>query len=472
VRLLVAALAFGLAACLAGCTPPSAPAAPCNSDEECLSGDICREGFCVAGARTDGGALPIDAGTPPVDAGQPPGDAGPPPGDAGSSPVDAGDAGEDPVLDAGEDPEQDAGAVVDAGVEVDAGDLDAGVEVDGGVDVDAGLLYPWWDPDWPVRHRVDITHADAPLSDFPAFLYLAPLEQLATGSADGSDIRFVTGGGDVLPHEVERWNGFNADVWVKLPTLAADQVVFLYSDNDSAVGAEDTDTLWSGYRSVWHLHNDLEDAAALGWDGAAVGTPAYAPGVTGRGLDLDGASCSDLGADLPHVQDVAAVTLSIWVRPDSLTGSSFFSFSANAPAGAFQSRVGFELDGDGTVRLVIRDVDDPTSKSATTTTPITAGEWTWLVGIVEPADNVVRIYFDGVEQELTRNNPLTAERFPDTPSLRGSIGADDASDGYFFPGELDEARLAAGAASPAWITAQYRSMMRQVLSLGARETYP
>jgi hypothetical protein len=112
-KLLLAVCLLGVAV---GCTPPEVAGAPCNSDSDCLSSDVCRTGTCEPGTRAPP-ATDVDAGPATNDAGVPDADAG------GAEPeTDGGeldDGGPPPVAADGGGPAQDAGVVVvvDAGVD-------------------------------------------------------------------------------------------------------------------------------------------------------------------------------------------------------------------------------------------------------------------------------------------------------------------------------------------------------------------
>lgn len=76
--------------------------------------------------------------------------------------------------------------------------------------------------------------------------------------ADGTDMVFTDGEGNVLSHEIDTWDTTGESlVWVKLPSLSANSTLTLYfggPKNESNVPAD----TWSAYKGVWHM-NDVSD---------------------------------------------------------------------------------------------------------------------------------------------------------------------------------------------------------------------
>lgn len=80
------------------------------------------------------------------------------------------------------------------------------------------------------------------LNDFPVLVTLAadaPAGFRYTDcAADGSDIRFVDANGELVPHEIEKWNAQGTSyIWVKVPRLSgtATQFVLFYGADDDAL---------------------------------------------------------------------------------------------------------------------------------------------------------------------------------------------------------------------------------------------
>jgi hypothetical protein len=344
------------------------------------------------------------------------------------------------------------------GVPVDDGD--------GTDDDDDKDTAPW--ADWGVQHALVIDADGAELAEgFVALLSLDAAQVAALlAQPSGADLRFVTDAGEVLPHDLETFDGEGARIWVRLPGLSASSSpVSLYSSNPSAQPA-DAASAWQDYASVWHLAGDASDATSLA-DATVVGGATFSSGFVGDGVELDGLSGHlDLGADLNHLAGASAATVSFWVRPRTM-GGELVGFSVGAPTPANLSRLGFSLKTDGTVELFGRALDDAPSDRVTTTTALPVDAWSWLCGVVDLEENRLRLYIDGVEAAVAPGM-IEASAFPSTPSQGGAIGADDDGASLFYDGKIDEVRASTGAWSAERVAAQHRAMRGELLLLGDR----
>ena len=79
--------------------------------------------------------------------------------------------------------------------------------------------------DHPVPITVSGYAGETTLTDFPILVTLATDAPAGFGhslcAADGADIRFADGDGNLVPHEIESWNPSGTSyIWVKVPSLA------------------------------------------------------------------------------------------------------------------------------------------------------------------------------------------------------------------------------------------------------------
>jgi len=109
----------------------------------------------------------------------------------------------------------------------------------------------WWDGAWShrVRLRFHAAERSDDLVDFPVVVLLHADFDYATARTDGADLRFVDRGGQLLPHEIERWerNG-NTLIWLSLPHVpagSADDYIFLYYGNPAPPGVAIEDPVLS-----------------------------------------------------------------------------------------------------------------------------------------------------------------------------------------------------------------------------------
>ncbi len=94
---------------------------------------------------------------------------------------------------------------------------------------------------------------------------------------DGSDLWFTDSNGNLIPHEVDKWNTSGSSfVWVRIPELkpineGATTITMHWGEARTAEQTCVTKDTWNGFVGVWHM-------------GEASGTTAE-PDVTGNGLD-------------------------------------------------------------------------------------------------------------------------------------------------------------------------------------------
>ncbi|MBI3252361.1 MAG: hypothetical protein HYZ52_03450, partial [Candidatus Omnitrophica bacterium] len=185
---------------------------------------------------------------------------------------------------------------------------------------------------------------------------------------------------------------------------------------------------------LWHLDSDVVDATG----GAAVGSVPST--VTWAGPSIDGAAVNTNAVSaIPAVKVPAYSTLnnlvgpmsvSIWVRPISVPGTSYIIAKGdidNSPIPweiqTTSGKPGFYI-GDG---------------SAKCTYAFKAGTWYHLVGTCSGNANgsTVKLYVNGV---LEGSGTITGAITTDTQDL-GIGGAPAATNVFQFPGVLDEAAL-------------------------------
>ena len=159
------------------------------------------------------------------------------------------------------------------------------------------------------------------VSDFPAPMTLREgdggFSYSGFVSADGSDLRVKDSGGNLLPHEIERWNTSGSSiVWVKMPSLSSSASVTLsWGDVDAPTasgGVWDDDFL-----HVFHFGDDAKKNSSS-WNYTTTQTTASrVDGVVGQGLTCVGDK--GIGAN-----KITAAGLNI---SEKMGGSSAFTFS-------------------------------------------------------------------------------------------------------------------------------------------------
>ena len=359
------------------------------------------------------------------------------------------------------------------------------------VSEDNSLSVSWWDTAWTRRQQITFTGNNfggaQNLGDFPVLITLnsSAIDYTRTQNA-GQDLRFLDADGTPLAYEVEKWDETgNSYVWVKVPqvnTTGTDSI-WMYYGNASAPAGQTSSAVWSGngFRAVYHLSDAgpaVTDATPNAFDGTATNGPTSTGGQIGGALSFDGGNdYVNLGNDLPVLNNTGSVTLSAWVNIGSTSSvTPFIAVSRyNGGIATSNSRVAIEQAG-GEVKLIARSTDDDSdvANMLTTTSPFAGqvGVWHYVTGVIDYSTNSMAIFVDGVLQATAGAANFTNSSTPNTNSADASIGSQDDGSGGYFPGSIDEARIAGTARSAAWIEAEYLTMTGGFLTVGTGQVAP
>jgi len=184
------------------------------------------------------------------------------------------------------------------------------------------------------------------------------------------------------------------------------------------------------------------DEGPLALDGDIVDA-SWSSGVIGNGLDFDGSSAHVL-LDYEELAPEAGMSLSAWVQPDSLQGSSWDTAIARGASGAgdldccgdsywlgyYQYGLALYNNISGTITdSYIHDTSDYSGH---------VGSWHHLVGTWDAATGAQAIYLDGAL--VVSGTAYTYVIYDGSPTR---IGADtnSASDVLHFDGLIDEVKV-------------------------------
>jgi Concanavalin A-like lectin/glucanases superfamily len=205
---------------------------------------------------------------------------------------------------------------------------------------------------------------------------------------------------------------------------------------------------------VWLLDEGSGTTAA---DGSGKGHPLtvsgaeWSSGQLGAGdkaLRFDGTA--DFASTAAVVDTRQGVTVAAWVKPSSFAHNG----TVISQAGTYGN--GFALGySAGTKRWVFgRHKSDKANPVASDLVQVASGtieapeldKWTYLTGVFDPADNMLRIFVDGREQGAVK---YTGTIWDATGSLQ--LGRARANDKWtdLFAGDLDDVRVFAGVLDPA-----------------------
>jgi hypothetical protein len=339
----------------------------------------------------------------------------------------------------------------------------------------------WFDRAWTKRWKLTVSDSrlTEELHEFQLPVRLDPktFDYASAGHA-GEDLRFVTSGGVVLKHEIEKWDPVDGSlVWLLLPVLAAKPVeLWVYSGNPMAAAPAEADrrAVWpEPYSAVWHLAGDVADSAPNAYDAANKGGT-FTQGMLGQGLALSRPNKQygviSPNAPIPILGGGAGSTFSAWVRPANIdgapgdgtdeqdNGSIMFTVGGHS-TGNHNSYSDYNVSYEG--RMISHvDPADQGSYRRVRSNPgaVQRNEWSWVVYVIDLAAGEERFYKNGAAIGTFSEGPFNDSTYASQASLRVVIGTEEDFTKHFWDGALDELRIEKGMRSAAWIAAQYRAM--------------
>lgn len=206
----------------------------------------------------------------------------------------------------------------------------------------------------------------------------------------------------------------------------------------------------AGLIGYWPFDNDFTDASGNGHPGAAQGTPGFAAGVLGTGIELVAAD-----ADYVSIGDLGtwtSATVSFWMRPAlaRTAGDDFPNPFSAEPTWDDNIRGDYQFSQE---QYVVSDLGMcNTPPSITPRAP--RGSWTHVVFAYDAGTHLATQYLDG---EVVRTTGITCmnmghsfnSSFPNVSFGRGY------GPGREWDGMLDEAAMWSRALDPGEIAALY-----------------
>jgi hypothetical protein len=282
--------------------------------------------------------------------------------------------------------------------------------------------------------------------------------------AAGADLRFTKANNTTrLSHQVEAWNGAgrSAAIWVLMDTVYGNhnaQYIRLHWGNasaaDSSRGAQVFRTA-QGFASVWHMNAatanaDELDATANNLTAVQVASPTAVPGQIGGAREANGSSSYFTvpnSATTLNFPTFGNYTVSAWVNsPLNVNGTVLskhdqsYALKLNGSGGEWEF---FEFEGGVGWKAV--------------TTPATPSVWQHIVGVQNGAN--AAIYLDGqlIDTDIyVECNNCPGDR---NEAVDLALGAEPTGTGFrrYFPGVLDEVRLASVTRNADWAKLEYES---------------
>ena len=312
----------------------------------------------------------------------------------------------------------------------------------------------WFNPSWSNRVYITIESdkIDSDLTDFPVYVDLANFPAIFFGGikSNGSDLRVTSGDGATqIPHElvsIDTVNG-TGELYFKAPTLSSftDTEFYVYYGNPTAPSLPDTDTygaenVWTNnYIAVYHMDEesntsqlDSGPADRHASVGAGFGAGQRVSSPTGTGINFDGGN--DYYTSPFDMDSYPNLTLTARMNTRSNSGMRIIVGNDN---GSFDRAMGV----NATNLLLYRGNTQLTSGSHSYDT--------WYLNNVVYASTYSRQFLNSTQ---TYNTSQAAGYSGPTYT---SIGRSEWSGGSaYYPGYMDEVRMASVARSNDWISAE------------------
>jgi biopolymer transport protein ExbB len=285
-------------------------------------------------------------------------------------------------------------------------------------------------------------------------------------AADGSDLRFYDGDGNLLAHEIAQLGtpgGAPLIAWVRVPSLAPSSEIQVDYGRATTPPASAASPWSADVAAVYHFEESAgspRDATTTHHDTVATGT------TTAAGQCGAGRRFVALSKDVLVIADAPSLAL------PNFTASGWLYENALPPPGLYHALVTREYATTGFNDFWLGDyaglyyaaLDTTTDGSFNfTATPATAGTWVHLALTVD--GTITRLYVNGVERAARAvTGPVVHSLRPILIGADAGVGA--AADADFLDGLVDEVKIESAVRDPTWIQIDDLAMRDQLLQYG------
>lgn len=283
-------------------------------------------------------------------------------------------------------------------------------------------------------------------------------------SADGADLRVKDASGNLLPHEIERWDATGDSlVWVKVPSLSSSAKVTLsWGDADAAASA---DIVWGDAYQVFHLDranprkNSSKYAITLTGTPDAVDTAPEGVGAAFTGDKNIGKKRMRTDAypntAIPSTDGTTAAsfTISFWLKAYDFTTFGNYVWYLSGHNG--QVDVLYNFDANHAKVVEIYGMGDTIRNASAIAVPDL--RWHHYAYVYDAAKTTLSMYRDGVFVSSASKISFVFPKW--TRGANAGILALGGGSGTANPlnGALDEFRFEPEARSASWIKACFAS---------------
>lgn len=291
----------------------------------------------------------------------------------------------------------------------------------------------------------------------------------------GADIAFVDMDGNGLPFEIDTWDPTGTSlIWVRLSTMTNGTQFVMCWGSDSSGKTVCPDNPFTGYIGVWHMSEaggTVADSSGNGLDAVPDGvTDCSVAAASGKIGTARQNATNNSGRVYLKVPDYDALNVG-----SSFTASGWFN-SKGVPPGdmrLFSRKYKYDLTGGW--EILIKDSGkSPKVRGGTNGKQV---EGTFNPVLKDNGWQFVTVVYDGTTATTYQNGSqvgsgtIVAATDNGQPLGIGSYGGGTETGSYFI-GDMDEARLLRGAATAAWIAADYATQSNPAfLTPGIAEDY-
>ncbi len=230
--------------------------------------------------------------------------------------------------------------------------------------------------------------------------------------------------------------------------------------NDSQLSASDDVTITvnpypcvtppHGLVSWWPGDGNYEELVSAN-NGNPPSGATFVPGMVAQSFNFDGTSTSGFSVpDARSLKFTGAISIAAWVNPSSLSCTNVDNSgycAIIAKDNRIQRNWGLWMKPDGGLHL---SYVNGTNIFLESPTSLVVGQYSFVTGIIDPAQGVMQIYVNGVLKASRQTSaPLLANNLPVT------VGASPG--GFNFRGKIDEVNLFNRALTPQEMLAIYNA---------------